>query len=59
MQRICFVGLTFVMLLSLPIQAADKYALLIGVSKYDHAEMNKPEPLKFPEEDAKALGRTA
>ena len=37
--------------------AAEKYALLIGVAKYDHAEMNKPSPLEFPEEDAKALGK--
>jgi formylglycine-generating enzyme required for sulfatase activity len=33
-----------------------KYALLIAVTKYDHAEMNKPQ-LEFPEEDAKSLGK--
>jgi formylglycine-generating enzyme required for sulfatase activity len=33
-----------------------KYALMIAVTKYDHAAMNGREPLKFPEEDAKALG---
>jgi formylglycine-generating enzyme required for sulfatase activity len=37
------------------LEAGDKNALPIGVSKYDHAEMNKPEPLKFPEEDGKSL----
>jgi sulfatase modifying factor 1 len=37
--------------------AAEKYALLIAVARYDHAEMNKPAPLEFPEEDAKALGK--
>ena len=36
--------------------AAEKYALLIGVAKYEYAEMNKPEALQYPEEDAKALG---
>ncbi|MDA1018376.1 MAG: caspase family protein, partial [Planctomycetota bacterium] len=34
---------------------AKKYALLIGVTKYSHAEMNKP-PLEYPEADAKAVG---
>ncbi len=42
--------------MALPATAAEKYALLIGVAKYEHAEMNKPEALQFPEEDAKALG---
>jgi formylglycine-generating enzyme required for sulfatase activity len=32
-----------------------KYALLVGVAKYQHAEMNKPL-LEFPESDAKDLG---
>ena len=43
--------------MSLSATGAEKYALLIGVAKYDHAEMNKPEALQFPEEDAKALGK--
>ena len=43
--------------MALSATAAEKYALLIGVAKYDHAEMNKPEALQFPEEDAKALGQ--
>ncbi len=30
-----------------------KYALLIGVNKYEHAAMNEPEPLKYAEADAK------
>jgi TPR repeat protein len=36
---------------------AEKYALLIGISAYDHSAMNKPEPLMYPEEDARALGQ--
>ena len=47
----------FVFGMSLSATAAEKYALLIAVAKYDHAEMNKPAPLEFPEEDAKALGK--
>ena len=43
--------------MSLSVTAAEKYALLIAVAMYDHAEMNKPAPLEFPEEDAKALGK--
>ncbi len=43
--------------MALSATAAEKYALLIGVAKYEHAEMNKPAPLQFPEEDAKALGK--
>ena len=39
--------------LTFPTWAADKYALLIGVTKYDHAGMSA---LKYPENDAKALG---
>jgi len=35
---------------------AKKYALLIGVTKFKHAEMNGRDPLQFPEEDAKAIG---
>lgn len=34
-----------------------KYALLVAVTRYNHAEMNKPQ-LKFPEADAKGLGAT-
>ena len=33
---------------------ADKYALLIGVTKYHHAGMNS-SPLKYPEDDAAAV----
>ena len=43
--------------MSLSATAAEKYALLIAVAKYEHAEMNKPVPLEFPQEDAKALGK--
>lgn len=31
-----------------------KYALLVGVTKYQHNDMNKPQ-LEYPEVDAKAL----
>jgi len=34
--------------------AADKYALLIGVTTYEHAQMNR-SPLKYPEADAAAV----
>lgn len=33
-----------------------KYALLVGVSKYNHASFNEPAPLRFPEIDAGELG---
>ena len=36
-------------------QPAKKYALLIGVTNYQHARMNE-NPLKYPEDDAKAVG---
>ena len=51
-----FLTIATILLLSTVSQAAEKYALLIGIANYDHAEMNKPEPLQFPEDDAKALG---
>lgn len=35
--------------------AADKYALLVGVTKYQHANLNDP-PLEYPEADAEAIG---
>lgn len=37
--------------------AAQKYALMVGVTNYDHAAMNGSEPLKFPEADAQAVGK--
>lgn len=42
--------------LCLPTAADDKYALLIGVTKYQHSDLNRP-PLRFPEADAKAVER--
>ena len=36
-------------------EKAAKYALLVGVAKYEHAAMNS-SPLKFPEDDAKSVG---
>ena len=54
------VCLLTLLLISTPLLAVDappkRYALLIGVAKYEHSSMNQPEPLKYPEEDAKALG---
>jgi formylglycine-generating enzyme required for sulfatase activity len=35
---------------------AQKYALLVGINKYEHAEMNRPDPLQFAEEDVTELG---
>lgn len=37
------------------VAAANKYALLVGVAKYDHARMNDAE-LAYPEADAIAVG---
>ncbi len=34
-----------------------KYALLVGVNKYNHAEMNRPQALKFAEADVRDLGK--
>ena len=46
-----------IVMMSLPLAFAaepQKYALLVAVTKYDHAEMNKPQ-LEFPEADARSL----
>ncbi|MCA9048380.1 MAG: SUMF1/EgtB/PvdO family nonheme iron enzyme [Planctomycetaceae bacterium] len=48
-------SLILCLLFSIPAQAADKYALLIGVTRYEHSRMNDV-PLKFPEADAAAVG---
>jgi len=32
-----------------------KYALLVGVNKYEHAEMNRPQPLQYAEADVTEL----
>ncbi len=34
---------------------AKKYALLVGVNKYEHADMNRPAPLAYAEADVKEL----
>lgn len=50
--------LSLLLLLLLPLAAnaqAKKYALLVGVNKYDHTAMNQPEPLKYAEADVKEL----
>ena len=36
-------------------EAPTKYALLIGVTKYEHSDFNKP-PLAYPEADATSVG---
>lgn len=35
--------------------APKRYALLVGVNQYEHAEMNRPDPLRFAEADVTAL----
>ncbi len=35
---------------------AKKYALLIGINAYEHADMNRPEALKYAEADVIELG---
>ncbi|XZE18008.1 caspase family protein [Pirellulaceae bacterium SH449] len=55
---IAFVILVFASLsTSLAQEVSGKYALLVAVTKYDHAEMNGQRPLKYPEQDALALGQ--
>lgn len=45
-------GLLALLVIAFPVSAAPKkYALLIGVNKYDHAEMNRPQPLEYAEAD--------
>jgi formylglycine-generating enzyme len=34
---------------------AKKFALLVGVNKYKHADLNKPEPLQYAEADVREL----
>ena len=38
-------------------QAPAKYALLVAVTRYNHAAMNEPVPLQFPEADAAAVAQ--
>ena len=45
---------TLILLRSSIANAADKYALLIGVTTYENAHMNRTQ-LKYPEADAKAV----
>jgi formylglycine-generating enzyme required for sulfatase activity len=55
-QQLFTIILSWLMLSQFVLAAepAKKYALLIGVAKYDHAELNKPL-LQYPEADATAL----
>ena len=59
-RTLALVGLICGIVSASAVRGADalpkKYALLIAVTKYDHAEMNKPQ-LEFPEEDAKSLAQ--
>ena len=43
-----------ILLIPFVVAADDKYALLVGVTKYEHSRMNA-SPLKYPETDAKAV----
>jgi hypothetical protein len=54
-QQLRFIGLAILIGQGLHASAAEKYALLVGVSKYEHAHMHR-KLLKYPEADAKAVG---
>ena len=57
MQRLpLLLLLLFVGLLLRPCAAADKYALLIGVTKYQKSQMNEAK-IDYPEADAVAVGK--
>ena len=54
------IALTLLFLSTASVQAQDgpkKYALLVGVNKYDHAEMNRPYPLQYAEADVDDLAQ--
>lgn len=54
-----FASLAFILPNSAPAQSATamKYALLIGVDKYEHAEMNGAEPLKYAVADVREFAQ--
>ncbi len=52
----CLLTLLFLLLTPLSLSADDKYALLVGVTKYQKVQMNRLT-LDYPEEDAKAVGK--
>ena len=52
----CLLTLLFLLLTPLSLCADDKYALLVGVTKYQKVQMNRLK-LDYPEEDAKAVGK--
>ena len=52
----CLLTLLFLLLTPLSLCADDKYALLVGVTKYQKVQMNRLT-LDYPEEDAKAVGK--
>jgi formylglycine-generating enzyme required for sulfatase activity len=51
-----FLTLLLLLLSVVTAHAADKYALLVGVTKYEHSRMND-RPLKYPEADATAVAQ--
>ena len=59
-SRLLFINLSLLMLLwegsVSSACAADKYALLIGITRYSHSRMNDT-PLLYPEADATAVGQ--
>lgn len=49
-------GLLALLMIAFPASAEPKkYALLVGVNKYEHAEMNQPDPLAYAEADVTDL----
>jgi formylglycine-generating enzyme required for sulfatase activity len=51
-----FLSVLLLLLSVVTAHAADKYALLVGVTKYEHSRMND-RPLKYPEADATAVAQ--
>jgi uncharacterized caspase-like protein len=52
---ICRIGLLIVFsVLASTAMANDKYALLVGITHYEHSRLNTP-PLKYPAQDAAAI----
>ena len=54
MRTLAFLVVGFLVFGSTHVVAAEKYALLIGVTTYEHAQMNRTK-LKYPEADATAV----
>jgi formylglycine-generating enzyme required for sulfatase activity len=56
MHRTLCLTLFLSCLLSSTVAAADKFALLVGITRYEHRLMNSP-PLRYPEADADAVAQ--